>query len=117
MTNYILPAIIISAFVALIIIRKIQGAKKMSVILSKISEGAKIIDVRTSEEFSTGHYDGAINIPLDRIEKNLSKIGAKEKTVIVYCASGMRSAQASNILKSAGFTDVLNAGGLSNMPK
>ena len=37
--------------------------------------------------------------------------------VVVYCASGARSAQAASILKAAGFTDVTNAGGLANMPR
>jgi phage shock protein E len=41
----------------------------------------------------------------------------KDKPIVLYCASGGLSAQAARILKRAGFTDVINAGSLGNMPK
>lgn len=72
--------------------------------------GAQIIDVRTPGEFKTGHIQGSINIPLQSLSGSLSKI-KKDKPVITCCASGMRSASAKNILKSAGFSEVHNGGG------
>ena len=84
--------------------------------MEKIAEEAVVIDVRTVGEFSVSHYKGAINIPVDSLQKNISKIGPKDKPVVVYCASGARSLAAAGILKRAGFTNVLNAGGISNMP-
>lgn len=77
-------------------------------------EGAQIIDVRTPGEFKTGHIQGSINIPLQSLAGSLSKI-KKDKPVITCCASGMRSASAKNILKSAGFTKVHNGGGWSSL--
>ena len=77
-------------------------------------EGAQIIDVRTPGEFKTGHIQGSINIPLQSLAGSLSKI-KKDKPVITCCASGMRSASAKNILKSAGFTEVHNGGGWSSL--
>ncbi len=76
--------------------------------------GAQIIDVRTPGEFKTGHIQGSINIPLQSLPGNLSKI-KKDKPVITCCASGMRSASAKNILKSAGFSEVHNGGGWSSL--
>lgn len=75
-----------------------------------INKGAQIIDVRTAGEFQSGHIKGAINIPLQSLSGNLSKI-KKDKPVITCCASGMRSASAKSILKSGGFTEVYNGGG------
>jgi rhodanese-related sulfurtransferase len=76
--------------------------------------GAQIIDVRTPGEFKTGHIQGSINIPLQSLTGSLSKI-KKDKPVITCCASGMRSASAKNILKSAGFLEVHNGGGWGSL--
>ncbi len=81
-----------------------------------IAGGALIVDVRTPQEFAAGNYKGSINIPLSDIEKNLNKFGDKERKIIVYCRTGNRSGHAKKILESNGFTNVLNGGGLSDMP-
>lgn len=75
-----------------------------------MKKGAQIIDVRTRDEFQGGHIRGSVNIPLQNLNSNLSKI-KKDKPVITCCASGMRSASAKSILKSNGFTEVYNGGG------
>ncbi len=75
-----------------------------------ISKGAQIIDVRTKDEYRGGCIKGSVNIPLQNLSGNLSKI-KKDKPVITCCASGMRSASAKSILKSNGFTEVYNGGG------
>lgn len=75
-----------------------------------MKNGAQIIDVRTRDEFQGGHIRGSVNIPLQNLSGNLSKI-KKDKPVITCCASGMRSASAKSILKSNGFTEVYNGGG------
>jgi phage shock protein E len=75
-----------------------------------VKNGAMIIDVRTKDEYQGGHIKGSINIPLDTLSSNLSKI-KKDKVVITCCASGMRSASAKSILKSNGFPEVHNGGG------
>ena len=75
-----------------------------------VKEGAVIVDVRSPGEFQGGHIKGSINVPLQSIQSSLGKI-PKYKTVITCCASGMRSASAKSILKSAGYADVHNGGG------
>ena len=74
-----------------------------------MENGAVIIDVRTKGEFQSGHIKGAVNIPLDSLKNNLSKL-KKDKPVITCCASGMRSASAKGLLKANGFVDVYNGG-------
>lgn len=75
-----------------------------------VKEGAVIIDVRTVREFQGGHIKGSINLPLQSLQGYLGKI-PKNKTVITCCASGMRSASAKSLLKSAGYAEVHNGGG------
>jgi rhodanese-related sulfurtransferase len=75
-----------------------------------VKDGAIILDVRTSGEFSTGHIKGSINIPVNALSKNLAKLKAKNKPIITCCASGMRSASAKGILTSNGFINVHNGG-------
>jgi phage shock protein E len=68
-----------------------------------VGNGAVLLDVRTPEEFATGHIDGAINIPVDDLDGRLSEVGDKDKPVIVYCRSGSRSARAAKTLARAGY--------------
>ena len=75
-----------------------------------VKNGAQIIDVRTPGEFKSGHIRGAVNIPLQNISTQTSRI-KKDMPVITCCASGMRSASAKSILKSNGFEEVHNGGG------
>ena len=79
-----------------------------------VKNGAQIIDVRTPDEYRGGHIKGSVNIPLDRLQQNLTKI-KKDKPVIICCASGMRSASAKSILQTNGYTEVFNGGGWSGL--
>lgn len=88
----------------------------MASIEDKIKAGALVIDVRTPEEFQDEHFDGAVNIPVEDVMRRLSEFGDKSKPVVVYCATGSRSAYAARFLRSAGYADVINAGGLYDMP-
>ncbi|HEY9594189.1 MAG TPA: rhodanese-like domain-containing protein [Spirochaetia bacterium] len=86
-------------------------------IKEKIAAGARVVDVRTVAEFRDGAYPGAINIPLSLIPLKMKELEPKDKPIVLYCASGARSGQAARLLKAAGFTDVVNAGGLDDMPQ
>lgn len=72
-----------------------------------------VIDVRSKLEFWMGHLPGATNVPVDRLPEGLDGLGLTPKSrILVYCASGMRSAQAAGILKSAGYSNVVDGGGM-----
>lgn len=79
-----------------------------------VKQGAVIFDVRSKNEFAGGHIKNSINIPLDQLEKNLSKF-SKDKTIITCCASGMRSTSAKSILQNNGYKNVHNGGGWSSL--
>ena len=84
------------------------------VVAEKIEAGATVVDVRSEAEFRAGGYPGAINVPLQVLSSELDRI-SKDRPVVLYCASGARSAMAARILKKAGYTDVLNGGGLHHL--
>ena len=75
-----------------------------------IKDGAIVLDVRSKGEYAGGHIKGSVNIAVDQLDANLSKLKDKEKTIITCCASGMRSAAAKNILKANGYKLVYNGG-------
>lgn len=68
-----------------------------------------LVDVRTPAEFSEGSAKNAINIPLDRIQAEADALKGKG-TIVVFCRSGNRSAQAKFLLERLGFNNVINAG-------
>lgn len=72
-----------------------------------------LLDVRASEEFASGHIHGAVNIPLDVLRNHLSEVPT-DQPIVVYCRSGNRSAQASQILAQAGYTNIYDMGGLND---
>ena len=80
-----------------------------------VKKGALILDVRSKSEYDGGHIKDSINIPVDQLQKNLSKIKDKDKTIITCCASGMRSASAKSILQNNGYKNVHNGGGWSSL--
>lgn len=92
-------------------LKKIFGVGTPAVNYAELlKNGALIIDVRTKTEYQGGHIKGSVNIPLDTLKSDLSKL-KKENPIITCCASGMRSASAKNILTSSGFSEVYNGGG------
>ena len=75
--------------------------------------GYIILDVRTIEEFNTGHIVKAINIPNEVIKEEAEAILLnKEQVILVYCRSGRRSNEAANKLVELGYTNVLEFGGI-----
>ncbi|MDZ4992679.1 rhodanese-like domain-containing protein [Clostridium perfringens] len=95
-------------------------AKDISIEESKklINEGevTLILDVRNEDEFAEGHLKNAIQIPVDELKENLSDIEKfKDQLVLVYCKTGNRSADAMDILKENGFTNLVHMkDGISN---
>jgi len=74
-----------------------------------------VVDVRTPEEFRTGAYPGAVNIPLDELQIRIIELGSKTREITLYCASGARSAYGLRGLQQLGFSNVKNGGGIMQM--
>lgn len=73
-----------------------------------VAAGAVLLDVRSPEEFHQGHPEPARNIPVQELPQRLSEVGPPGTKVVVYCASGGRSAMAAGLLVRSGYTDVFD---------
>ncbi len=82
----------------------------------EVSAGsATLLDVRTAEEYQAGHFVQATNLSLQDIEAGSLPSSAKTQPIYVYCRSGNRSAQATMVLKKAGYEVVTDLGGLDEV--
>lgn len=91
-----------------------DAARKM------IAAGAVVVDVRTPEEFAEGHLPKATNIPIQDFAQRIAEVDTlvgtdKTRPTVVYCASGNRSGKAKQQLEAAGYTEVVNGGGLDDL--
>lgn len=75
-----------------------------------LSDSAVVVDVRTPEEFASGHINGSINIPVDVITDYVDSL-RQYKNVITVCRSGVRAAAAVRALKGEGLRNVYSGGG------
>lgn len=72
-------------------------------------QSVAIVDVRTPVEFQGGHVAGAINIPLAEINRRIGELKSFNKPIVLCCASGARSAQATMLLNREGI-ECVNGG-------
>ena len=76
------------------------------------------IDVRTQEEWDSGHLEEAIHIPHEEIAARISEVTSnKDATIHLYCRSGGRAGRAKSALEAIGFTNVVNDGGYEDIMK
>ena len=87
-----------------------RDAKRM------VEQGALLLDVRTPAEYAGGHLRGAVNIPVQELAARLAEVGVKDRPIVVYCRSGHRSSNATDMLRGAGFTQVHDLGAMSRWP-
>ncbi|MEW5755452.1 MAG: rhodanese-like domain-containing protein [Pseudomonadota bacterium] len=82
----------------------------------QINAGALLLDVRSAGEYAQGHIEGAINIPHTELASRLGELDSnKDRPVVVYCAAGVRAEKAKQVLVNAGYQNVYNARGYSDL--
>jgi rhodanese-related sulfurtransferase len=100
---------IISVVVVLLLLYTFTGSQLLSAqqARSKIATGeiTAVVDVRTSVEYSNGHYPGAIHIPVNQISRETTTT-LPPRGLLVYCNTGQRARYAAKQLSSLGFKDV-----------
>ena len=74
-----------------------------------------LVDVRSFQEFTAAHLPGALHIPMDALQFNLSLIHELPRPIILYCHSGFRSGLAVEFLQQHGIEGSINGGGLSQL--
>ncbi len=81
------------------------------------NEDVIILDVRTPEEYNSGHIENAVLLPVTEIpDKAEAVLADKEAKILVYCRSGNRSATAAKDLIKMGYTNVYDFGGINDWP-
>ncbi len=69
-----------------------------------VAQGALLLDVRTPAEYREAHVPHALNVPVQELPTRLHELGPTNRPIVVYCLSGGRSAQATQLLTRAGYT-------------
>jgi len=92
-------------------VKKVDAGKAVAMLDSRV-----VIDVRTPAEYAAGHIAGAQNIDVEASDF-AAKIASLDKKAayLVYCRSGRRSAIAANQMAAAGFTDIVDGGGMADL--
>lgn len=119
LAKYILGTIIV--FLCTACTANSSGAERITAEEAKAridqNPSAIILDVRTEAEYQGGHIQGAVLLPLDRLEREAKTVlPNKNAEILVYCRSGRRSAEAASILTSLGYTRVADFGGIMLWP-
>jgi len=81
-----------------------------------LERGAVILDVRTINEYESHHIEGVIHIPISELKSSIDTLKKLNVPIVAHCASGVRSARASQILMSYGI-DAINGGGINTVKK
>jgi phage shock protein E len=103
--------LIVAAAIVVVMMMKKSGQIPARDAVTRLQNGALVIDVRSRGEFNSGHLARAINFPLDEIETALpGQVKNKNQVLLLHCASGMRSGAARSQLKRLGYTNVFNLG-------
>ncbi len=76
-----------------------------------MGDGGQLIDVRTPVEFNQGSLSGAVNMPIESFQHQMSRIDSS-RPVLLYCRTGARSGMVKNYLDQLGFDQVHNIGGI-----
>lgn len=99
--TYVLAALALLVVFTLVLPR--LGKANPQEVRRLVASGARLLDVRTAGEFASGHLPGAVLLPVDQLAGRLGSVGPKDRPVVVYCHSGLRSARAATLLRRAGY--------------
>ena len=115
--NWLTWVIIGGVLVSYFVVKRLTLVRP-EVVRDSIKRGAKVIDVRSEEEFQEKHLPGAINIPLNRLSSEIARhVPDKEQPVLLHCLSGGRSGIGKAMLKRMGYQHCFNLGSYSRAQK
>lgn len=86
-----------------------------SQVQTAVKNGGQLLDVRTADEYTAGHIEGASNFSLQDLQAGKLPTDVKDQALFAYCRSGNRSGQATTILKAAGYTNVTDLGAITHV--
>lgn len=92
-----------------------QVTTEEAVNIMQTEENYVILDVRTAQEFASGHIPGAVLLPHETIgTEDIPLLPDKDQLILVYCRSGNRSKQAAEKLAQLGYTNIVEFGGINS---
>lgn len=93
--------------------RQVTTAEAVNIMQTE--ENYVILDVRTAQEFASGHIPGAALLPNETIgTEDIPLLPDKDQLILVYCRSGNRSKQAAEKLAQLGYTSIVEFGGINS---
>ncbi len=108
--NLVTWIVIVGAVLAFLLLKRL-GLVSPATAREWLNKGALVIDVRSEGEFQQRHLPQAINIPLGRLDAEISRRAPdKEQAILLHCLSGTRSGMAQAQLKRMGYRHVFNLG-------
>ena len=111
-------AIIVGAVVVAFLIVKQMSFVSEEAARKHLAQGALVIDVRSPEEFRSGHVPDAINLPLGELRESLPRrVKDKNQVLLLHCLSGGRSGIARGQLRSLGYPNAFNLGSFARAEK
>ncbi|HSP78184.1 MAG TPA: rhodanese-like domain-containing protein [Myxococcaceae bacterium] len=113
MPRWILFAVLAVGAVVFLTFRARAQATRSQQAHQAVEQGALLLDVRTPEEFASGHLQGAVNIPVDELERRAKELPSRQAGIVIYCRSGNRSRRAEHILRDKGFEKLIDLGPMS----
>lgn len=110
--------VVVAALAVLGLARRAVGSRASPEAARRaVDEGALLLDVRTAGEYGSGHIAGAKNIPVQELARRKGELPDGDRSIVVYCASGMRSARAKRMLESWGYPHVIDLGPMTAWPR
>jgi rhodanese-related sulfurtransferase len=105
--------------VVVIVLVKLKAAwrspEALAAARAALGRGGRLVDVRSPGEFAAHHAPGAINVPVGDITAGRTKaLGPKDEPLVLYCASGARSAVAAGALRRSGYVEIHDVGPFRN---
>ncbi|QQX79897.1 rhodanese-like domain-containing protein [Shewanella sp. KX20019] len=98
-----------------VILSKLSNCQPGDKCWQLIEQGATVIDVRSPQEFASGHLPHAINVPLDTLARWVECIDNSKQIFLLYCGAGIRAQKGCDILNASGLASVVNAGALKDL--
>ncbi|MDO5755187.1 MAG: rhodanese-like domain-containing protein [Tissierellia bacterium] len=115
--NYLLLLILL-AVVFFYLKNRGGDAVSMEELEQALADKKTVVDVRSWEEYKSGHIPGAISLPVQDLEKRAKrKLGNFDNEIYLYCQSGARSRRGKQILENMGYQKVKNFGAISTWTK
>lgn len=113
MKNIIIAIIVVLGIGGFLVYRYSSSKERVE----PLAMNTTVIDVRTPAEYNASHAVGAELFPVEEMQSGKYPAVSKTARIALYCRSGRRAATALELMKKAGFTNVRNIGGLTDLEK